>query len=95
MRVRFTRKMGYYRAGDTPDLPPDIAKRALTLGRAVRPSETETATRRPPENAAARTRRPEEEPAVCGAELDSGGTCSRDGQKKYGGRCWQHESTDD
>lgn len=92
MRVRFTRKMGYYRAGDTPDLPPDIAERALTLGRAVRHSETETATQRPPENAATRTRRPEEEPDICGAETASGGICRRTAE---GGRCWQHESTDD
>lgn len=87
MRVRFTHKMGYYMPGEVHDLAPEIAERALYLNRAERVSETETATRRPPENAATRTKRPDEEPEVCGADTDGGGTCQR---QVKSGRCWQH-----
>lgn len=47
----------------------------------------ETTSRRPPENTARRTRPPEDEKGVCGAELSSGGVCSREADN---GRCWQH-----
>lgn len=86
MRVRFTRDMGLYEAGNIYDLPDHLARRALQINRAER--ATETATHRPPENAATRTKRPEEEPGVCGAGKSNGGVCQRQTQ---GGRCWQHE----
>lgn len=88
MRVRFTRDMGRYTRGDTATISDDLARRAIRLNRAER---VETATRRAPENAASRTRRPEEEPGVCGAATASGGTCQR--EVTSGDRCWQHTET--
>lgn len=85
MTVRFTRDMGQYKKGEVHDLPDGLERRAIRINRA---EHVETTTRRPPENAATRTKRPEEEPDICGAEKSSGGVCQR---QTRGGRCWQHE----
>lgn len=94
MYVVLKRSWRGYPAEKPIDMPASDARSALSTGVAVHATEwkerqrPETATQRPPENAAARTRRPEEEPGVCGATKASGGMCQR--ETEDGGRCWQH-----